>query len=86
MQEGTEPNLQNIFDQSLRDEPAFVPEDLPSEWTVGQHRYIRVFEATKDTLAEKLAEFRELGINVLDFDKRWRFLIFKTTAPKVDAT
>jgi hypothetical protein len=81
MQEGTEPNLQNVFDQSLRDRPAFAPGDLPSEWTVGQHKYIRVL-AQEDTLDEKLTEFRELGVSVLDYDRRWGFWVFKTMAPQ----
>ena len=79
MQPETEPNLQNIFDQELQ-EPAFSPAELPSEWTVGQHRYVRVLDR-EGALDAELMHFRDLGVKVLDYDRRWGFLIFKTSAP-----
>lgn len=77
----TEPNLEAIFDETLAAQPAFVPQDLPMEWEVGQHRYIRFLEEDGDTLNKKLIEFRGLGVKVLDFDRRWGFWVFKTMAP-----
>lgn len=77
MEEQREVNLQNIFDRSL-----FVQEETPDNWTVGQHTYYRVLAVgTKDALDKKLTEFRELGVKVLDFDKRGGFWIFKTMSP-----
>jgi hypothetical protein len=81
MQEETEPNLQNVFDQALHEQPAFAPEDLPSEWTVGQHRYVRVLDRV-GALDAELLHFRELGVRVLDYGRRWGFWIFKTMAPQ----
>lgn len=77
----TEQNLEAIFDETLHAQSQFTPQDLPMEWEVGQHRYIRVLEVDGDTLNKKLSEFRDLGVKVLDFDRRWGFWVFKTMAP-----
>lgn len=73
--------LNQIFEQSLYDRPQFNIDDLPKEWDVGKHRYFRVIEEKDTTVDEKLAEFRELGVKVLDYDRRWGFVVFKTMAP-----
>jgi hypothetical protein len=91
--ENIEPNLTAIFDQELAAPEAFVPEDLPTEWDVGQHRYFRVADEhpefddenrlTKESsLSKKLDEFREDGIVVLDYGRRWGSWIIKTMAPQ----
>ena len=80
MNEDRELDLQTIFEQELQ-APAFSPEELPGDWTVGQHRYYRVVEEDENTLSKQLDKFREQGIRVLDFDRRWGFWIFKTRAP-----
>ena len=71
----TEQNLEASFDETLHERPSFTPQDLPMEWEVGQHRYIRVLE-TEGSLNAKLVEFRELGVKVLDYDRRWGFWVF----------
>ena len=81
MQAETEPNLQNVFDQALHGPSAFVPEDLPSEWTVGQHKYIRVLDR-EGALDAELLNFQATGVSVLDYGRRWGFWIFKTMAPQ----
>ncbi len=72
--------LTRVFEESLAEGPDVAPEEAPSEWTVGQHRYFRV-PAGKNTLEEKLLEFREAGVRVLDFDLARGFWTFKTRAP-----
>ncbi len=73
------PLLNKVFEQALVEKPAFVPEDLPNEWTVGQHRYIRVPDV-EGRLSKQLDEFREAGVRVLDYGRRWGSWIFKTMA------
>ena len=72
--------LNRIFEESLAEGGDVAPEEAPSEWTVGHHRYIRVL-AEKNTLEEKLVEFRESGVRVLDFDRVRGFWVFKTRVP-----
>lgn len=72
--------LTRLFDEALAEQPEIVAEEAPSEWTVGQHRYFRVL-AEKNTLEEKLVEFREAGVRVLDYDRVRGFWVFKTRAP-----
>jgi len=77
----TEASLTKVFEQALHDKPDFVPEDLPTEWTVGQHRYYRTPDR-EGALSAELMHFQDIGVKVLDYDRRWGFWIFKTMAPK----
>jgi hypothetical protein len=76
-----EKTLSGTFEQALAEAPAFAPEDLPMDWEVGQHKYIRVLDQ-EGALDKKLLEFRELGVKVLDYGRRWGFWVFKTMAPQ----
>jgi hypothetical protein len=73
--------LNAIFEQTLNDRPQFSLDDLPNEWDVVIHRYLRFIDDDETTLDKKLSEFRELGVKVLDWDRRWGFIVFKTMAP-----
>ncbi len=72
--------LSQVFEQALVEQPAFVPEDLPNEWTVGQHRYVRIPDGEGE-LSKQLDAFRADGVSVLDYGRRWGSWIFKTMAP-----
>lgn len=77
---GLAETLTGTFEQSLSDRSSFEPQELPMEWDVGQHRYIRVNDGDGQ-LNRALLKFREDGVKVLDYDRRWGFWVFKTMAP-----
>lgn len=71
--------LSQVFEQALVEQPSFVPEDLPNDWTVGQHRYVRIPDGEGE-LSKQLDAFRADGVRVLDYDRRWGSWVFKVMA------